>query len=147
MPRHSPDTCRKDSTVGSAQQPLPPPPGPLSNTTAAATRTAARPTGVLPRRGKFTLFPPTFALALSRLRQTWRLLFVTQLGMLAAVTLMCMIPLFSQVSLSAGLRQALTQTNSSFSPFGGRGFFGSAPVASSQLVQERVELFPGSPSV
>ena len=128
--------------MGSAQRPLPPPPGPISGQP-----TPVRATGVLPRRAKFTLFPPTIALAFSRLRQTWRLLLVTQLGVLAAVTLMCMIPLFSQVSLSAGLRQALTQSNTSFGSFGSEGVFGKTPATGSQPVQERIEMFAGAPSV
>src|SRR5262249_26971353 len=51
---------------------------------------------------------PTVALALWRLRQTWRLLLVSGVGVLAAVVLVCAVPLFSQVALSAGLRDALS---------------------------------------
>src|SRR5579884_4041805 len=55
-------------------------------------------------------FVPTVALSLWRLRQTWRLLLVSGLGVLAAVVLVCAVPLFSQVVTSAGLRQALQST-------------------------------------
>src|SRR5215472_18263565 len=70
----------------------------------------ARSTRNSPRRGSRTLLPPTVTLAAWRLRQTWRLLLVMGLGMLAAVTLVCTAPLFSQVTLTAGLRGVLTAT-------------------------------------
>jgi ABC-type antimicrobial peptide transport system permease subunit len=41
-------------------------------------------------------------------RQTWRLLLLTWLGMLAAVIVVCSVLLFSQVAQTAGLRQTLT---------------------------------------
>ncbi len=56
------------------------------------------------------VIPPTLTLAAWRLRQTWRLLLLTGLGMVAAVVLVCAAPLFSQVSLTAGLRSVLTAT-------------------------------------
>ncbi len=46
-------------------------------------------------------------LALWRLRQSWLLLSVTGLGMVAAVMLVCAIPIFSQVSTTVGLRGVL----------------------------------------
>src|SRR5690242_6189326 len=58
------------------------------------------------RRGRVPLLP-TLTLAFWRLRQTWRLLLVSGLGIVAAVVLVCAVPLFSQVAMSAGLRAAL----------------------------------------
>ncbi len=46
-------------------------------------------------------------LALWQLRQTWRLLAVVSAGLLAAVVLVCAIPLYAQVAESAGLRHTL----------------------------------------
>lgn len=57
-------------------------------------------------RGK-ALVPPTVTLALWRLRRTWRLLIITGAGMVAAVMLVCAVPLYSQVSMTAGLRGIL----------------------------------------
>jgi len=54
--------------------------------------------------------PSAVVLAAWRLRRMWRLLLVTGLGMLAAVTLICTAPLFSQVTLTAGLRGVLVAT-------------------------------------
>ncbi len=53
------------------------------------------------------IVPPTVTLALWRLQRTWRLLVITGLGMVAAVILVCAVPLYSQVSLTAGLRGIL----------------------------------------
>jgi len=49
----------------------------------------------------------TITLACWQLRLTWRLLLVAGSGVLAAVILVCTVPLYSQVALSAGLRDAL----------------------------------------
>src|SRR5215813_3694127 len=65
-------------------------------------------TAVAPSRRGIPLVP-TLVLSLWRLRQTWRLLLVSGMGVLAAVVLICAVPLFSQVALSAGLRDALSQ--------------------------------------
>jgi FtsX-like permease family len=46
-------------------------------------------------------------LATWRLRQSWLLLSVTGLGMVAAVMLVCTIPIFSQISTTVGLRGVL----------------------------------------
>lgn len=46
-------------------------------------------------------------LAWWQLRQTWRLLLVTGAGVMAAVILVCTVPLYSQVAMSAGLRDEL----------------------------------------
>src|SRR5579884_3527692 len=51
--------------------------------------------------------PPTVTLALWRLRRTWGLLLITGLGMVAAVMLVCSVPLYSDVSMTAGLRAIL----------------------------------------
>jgi FtsX-like permease family protein len=73
-----------------------------STTTARGTTTTAK-----RRRGGLPLVA-TLTLAWWRLRQTWRLLLVSGLGIVAAVMLVCAVPLFSQVAMSAGLRSALT---------------------------------------
>ncbi len=56
------------------------------------------------------LMPSVMALALMRLRKTWFLLFITSLGMIAAVIITCAIPLFSDVMTTAGLRDTLNAT-------------------------------------
>jgi ABC-type lipoprotein release transport system permease subunit len=53
------------------------------------------------------MVPPTVTLALWRLRRTWRLLVITGVGMVAAVMLVCAVPLYSEVSMTAGLRGIL----------------------------------------
>ncbi len=60
------------------------------------------------RRGGRMLVPPVVTLAAWRVRQTWRLLLVTGVGIIAAVMLVCAVPLYSAVSMSAGLRSALS---------------------------------------
>lgn len=60
------------------------------------------------RRGGRMLIPPVVTLAAWRVRQTWRLLLVTGVGIIAAVMLVCAVPLYSDVSMSAGLRSALS---------------------------------------
>ncbi|HEX9070115.1 MAG TPA: FtsX-like permease family protein, partial [Ktedonobacterales bacterium] len=67
----------------------------------------------LPRPRRSAIIPPTATLALWRLRQSWRLLLITELGMVAAVLLICVVPLFSQVSISGGLRAALAASTGS----------------------------------
>src|SRR5258708_29172096 len=46
-------------------------------------------------------------LAFWRLRQTWFLLFITTIGIIAAVVISSVVPLFSDVMTTAGLRNAL----------------------------------------
>ncbi len=58
------------------------------------------------QRGRF-LLPSILTLALWRLRQTWQLLMVTGLGLLVAVVIACAAPLYTQVSMTAGLRGVL----------------------------------------
>src|SRR5947209_7742677 len=62
----------------------------------------------LPQRENRSLVPPTITLALWRLRQVWGLLFITCIGMIAAVMLACTVPLYSLVAMSAGVRGILT---------------------------------------
>ncbi len=56
------------------------------------------------------LVTATATLAFWRLRRMWVMLFVTGLGMVAAVMLVCAVPLYSQVALTAGVRDVLTAT-------------------------------------
>lgn len=63
-----------------------------------------------PRQAGGAALAPTLTLAAWRLRATWRMLLVTGLGMLAAVVLICTVPLYTQVALTAGLRSVLTAT-------------------------------------
>ena len=60
------------------------------------------------RQSSGAAFPPTFTLALWQLRQTWGLLLVIGAGVVAAVMLVCAVPLYAQVAMSAGLRGVLT---------------------------------------
>ena len=55
----------------------------------------------------------TTTLALWRMRHTWGMLFFTGLGMLAAVMLICSVPLYSRVATTAGLRSVLHATRDS----------------------------------
>lgn len=65
----------------------------------------------LARRGTQGSVLSLITLACWQLRQTWRLLLVTGAGILLAVVLVCAIPLYTQVSMSAGLRDALTPSS------------------------------------
>lgn len=60
------------------------------------------------RRRRAVLTASVFTLAAWRLRQMWRLLLIAGLGNIAAVLLVCIVPLFTQVALGAGLRAVLT---------------------------------------
>ncbi|MDQ2715212.1 MAG: hypothetical protein M3Z08_09925, partial [Chloroflexota bacterium] len=71
-------------------------PPPVPDTTLGRTRT---------RKGK--LLPSTITLAFWRLRRTGGLLFVTGLGMIAAVMIVCTVPLYSEVAMTSGLRGVL----------------------------------------
>src|SRR6266704_1230003 len=70
----------------------------------------ARSTNTPLHNGARTVVLPTVTLALWRLRRTWGLLFVTGLGMVAAVLLVCAVPLYSDISMTAGLRGILTSS-------------------------------------
>lgn len=59
------------------------------------------------RRPRRALVPPALVMALWRLRVHWRLLLATGVGLIAAVMLVCTVPLFARVALSAGLRDAV----------------------------------------
>ena len=61
-----------------------------------------------PRRGYSTSLPSLVKLARWQIRKTWRLLLVTGLGILIAVVFVCSIPLYSQIAISAGIRDALS---------------------------------------
>lgn len=52
--------------------------------------------------------PGVVTLARWRVRQTWRLLVITGLGIVAAVMLVCAVPLYSDVSQSIGLRGVIS---------------------------------------
>lgn len=68
----------------------------------------ARSAKALPQKENRSLVPPTVTLAIWRLRQVWGLLFITCIGMIAAVMLACTVPLYSLVAMSAGVRGILT---------------------------------------
>lgn len=64
-----------------------------------------------PRQGGLSRISATVTLALWQLRLTWRLLLISGAGVLAAVILVCTVPLYSQVAMSAGLRDALNTSD------------------------------------
>src|SRR5437588_3342691 len=66
----------------------------------------------LSRQRTFQLLPAIVRLARWRLRQMWHVLLVTWLGIVAMVVLACAIPLFSQVAMTSGLRNALSSAPS-----------------------------------
>jgi ABC-type antimicrobial peptide transport system permease subunit len=68
----------------------------------------ASPPTTLARRSTLVLLPAIVRLAWWRLKQMWRPLLVIWLGMISMVVLVCSVPLFTQVSSTAGLRSALT---------------------------------------
>ena len=55
----------------------------------------------------------SLTLAFWQVRQTWRLLLVTGLGVIAAVIIVCAVPIYSQIALTAELESALRASNSS----------------------------------
>ena len=61
----------------------------------------------LARQRTLALLPAIVKLAWWRLKQMWHVLLVTWLGMLTMVMLVCAVPLFSQVAMTAGVRNAL----------------------------------------
>ncbi len=67
------------------------------------------------RRAGRTLIPPTVTLAFWRLRKTWGLLLITGIGIVAAVMLVCTVPLFSEIAMTAGLRGVLTSPSNNSS--------------------------------
>src|SRR5258708_33090768 len=61
----------------------------------------------LSRPRTLALLPAIVKVAWWRLKQMWHVLLVTWLGMLTMVMLVCAVPLFSQVAMTAGVRNAL----------------------------------------
>ena len=59
------------------------------------------------RTGRYT-FSSTAFLAVQRIRQTWFMLFMTGLGMICAVMVVCAVPMYSKVALTAGLRSVFS---------------------------------------
>ncbi len=67
--------------------------------------------GISPPTRRSSSTPPltsTVVLARWRLRNTWGMLLVTGLGMVAAVMLVCAVPLYSQIATTAGLHSVFT---------------------------------------
>jgi len=62
-------------------------------------------------QGNSAALPAALTLALWQLRQTWGLLLVTGAGIVAAVMLVCAVPLYSEIAMSAGLRGVLTASS------------------------------------
>lgn len=67
-----------------------------------------------PRQRGLGRLVATVTLAWWQLHLTWRLLLVAGLGVIAAVILVCTVPLYSQVAMSAGLRDALNTPGNSW---------------------------------
>ncbi|HLV98220.1 MAG TPA: FtsX-like permease family protein [Ktedonobacterales bacterium] len=70
----------------------------------------AQATQTPPRPQSRTALPSIMTLALWRVRRTWGLLLLAGIGILAAVTLVCTVPLYSEVAMTAGLRGVLDAT-------------------------------------
>src|SRR5215467_14469182 len=65
-----------------------------------------------PRRGGLGVVASMVALAFQRRRQ-WFLLFLLGVGLVAAVTLVCIVPLLTTVMQTAGLREVLREPHAS----------------------------------
>ncbi len=103
--------------------------------------------GMPPSTRKTSPTPPlasTVVLARWRLRNTWGMLLVTGLGMIAAVMLVCAVPLYSQIATTAGLHNVFTATPDSpiLSVHATMAAI-SAPVV--QEVRKRIEPIPQEP--
>ena len=61
------------------------------------------------RRGKRFSMSSIITLAFWRLRQTWFLLLITTMGIIAAVIIVCAVPLFSDIMTTAGLHNSLRE--------------------------------------
>ena len=70
-------------------------------------RTARNEAVAQPRPGSFSALAAA-PLALQRMRRTWGLLLITGIGMVATVMLVCAVPLYARVAMTAGLRGVLT---------------------------------------
>ncbi|HZR42307.1 MAG TPA: hypothetical protein VFB12_19460, partial [Ktedonobacteraceae bacterium] len=57
-----------------------------------------------------SILPSVVTLALWRWRQSWYLLLITGLGIVAAIMIVCALPLFSEVTATAGLRSTLASS-------------------------------------
>jgi ABC-type lipoprotein release transport system permease subunit len=68
----------------------------------------------LKKTNSLLMLPTLIKLAGWRIKNMWRFLFICWLGMLAMVVLVCAVPLFSRVALSAGLRNLGTTSARSF---------------------------------
>jgi putative ABC transport system permease protein len=71
----------------------------------------ARSTTMLQRRNSGITIFPTIRLALWRLQRAWGLLLITGIGMLAAVMIACTVPLYSDIAMTAGLRDTLNSSS------------------------------------
>ena len=65
------------------------------------------------RRKRKLEIPPFVTLAWWQVRPTWRLLLVMCVGIIVAVAFVCTVPLYSDVAMTAGLRNALTSPTES----------------------------------
>ncbi len=100
----------------------------------------------VPSTPKAPSSPPltsTVVLAQWRLRNTWGMLLVTGLGMIAAVMLVCAVPLYSQIATTAGLHNVFSATpDSPVLRFHAALQGLSAPIV--QDVRKRIEPIPQS---
>ncbi len=71
---------------------------------------SSHPKRTLPRRNAWVSFLATLKMARWQTRQTIRLLLITGIGIVLAAVLLCTVPLYSQVAISAGIRDALNTT-------------------------------------
>ena len=65
-------------------------------------------TPTVSHRRAWRSFSSTAFLAVQRLRQTWQMLLMTGLGMVCAVMLICAVPMYSKVALTAGMRSVFS---------------------------------------
>lgn len=72
-----------------------------------------RATHLLPTAARGALLPASITLACQQVRQTWRMLTLVGLGLLAAVLVACSAPLYAQVALSSGLQSVLASESQS----------------------------------
>ena len=88
----------------------------MARIASAAETTGAAPERPRPGRDQSGPYPPLkgrdparsiLTLARLQVRQTWRLLLVVGIGILTAVVLICIVPLYSRVAMSAGLRDTI----------------------------------------
>ena len=75
------------------------------------------------RHNMLRTLPMLITLAFWHLRQNWRLLALLEGGMLCAVILVCTVPLFSQVALTAGVRGLLQQAPNAYLTVSGGNYY------------------------